>query len=196
MLDRRVQLNVAGFWNEMSNQQILRLLSPTVTFVDNAGHTRAKGFDATLSVLPVKNFRIDGAMTVQKARFTKYLSGTLDFSGNHQLRSPDFMASLSAEYTVPLGNGEIALRGDVFHQSKVFFDGANLSLPGGFQPGYTLANAQIAFRPGAGNLEVALWAKNLTSEKYYRNIAIQGTAGIGVPGEPLTAGMSLSWKLR
>ena len=196
MLDRRVQFNVAGFWNEMSNQQILRLLSPTVTFVDNAGHTRAKGFDATLSVLPVKNFRIDGAMTVQKARFTKYLSGTSDFSGNHQLRSPDFMASLSAEYTVPLGNGEIALRGDVFHQSKVYFDGANLSLPGGFQPGYTLANAQIAFRPGQGNLEVSLWAKNLTSEKYFRNIAIQGTAGIGVPGEPLTAGMSLSWKLR
>lgn len=196
MLDRHVQFNAAAFWNDISNQQILRLLSPTITFVDNAGHTRAKGVDVTLSVLPFRNFRIDGGMTYQHARFTKYLSGAADYSGNHQLRSPDFTASVGAEYKVPLPNGEIVLRGDWFHQSAVWFDGANLTLPGGFQPAYDLINAQVAFRPGEGNLDIALWAKNLGKERYYRNIAIQGTAGIGVPGEPLTAGISLSWKLR
>jgi len=195
-LDRHVVLNIAAFHNDIVNQQILRLPTPTVTLVDNAGGTRAKGVDVTLSLLPFSGLRIDGSMTYQQARFTRYLNGTIDYAGNHQLRSPDFTATLAAEYTIPLKAGEIALRGDMFHQSKIFFDGANLSLPGGFQPGYTLFNARLSFRPGGGNFDIAAYVRNLTNKQYYRNIAVQGPSGVGTPGEPLTAGLSVSWKLR
>ncbi len=195
-LDRHVILNLAAFHNDIVNQQILRLPTPTLTLVDNAGGTRSKGIDATLSLLPIAGLRIDASMTYQQARFTKYLNGTVDYAGNHQLRSPDFTATLAAEYTVPLKSGEIVLRGDMFHQSKIFFDGANLSLPGGYQPQYTLYNARVSFRPGEGNFDVSLYVRNLTNKHYWRNIAVQGPTGVGTPGEPLTAGLSLAWKLR
>jgi len=195
LLDRRLILNLAAFHNDIVNQQILRLPTPTVTLVDNAGGTRAKGVEATISILPVSNLRIDGALTYQQARFTKYLNATVDYAGNHQLRSPDFTATLAAEYTVPLKNGEIALRGDLFHQSTVYYDGANTSLQGAFQPAFTLLNARLSFRPGNGNFDVSLYVRNLTNKRYLRNIAVQAPSAIGYPGDPLTAGINVMWKL-
>jgi iron complex outermembrane receptor protein len=133
-------------------------------------------------------------MTLQHARFVTYLDGPLNYAGNAQLRSPDFSGNYSAEYAVGLpGNSQLVLRGDYSYESKQFFDAANSTTAGSYQPGYGLANARITYVPARGDWSVALWAKNLGNTHYYQNVLILAPTGLAVAGEPLTFGGSFKF---
>jgi iron complex outermembrane receptor protein len=90
----------------------------------------------------------------------------------------------------------VRFRAEYFYQSKVFFDAANSSYDGAYQPSYGVLNGSITYTPAAGNYDVSLYGKNLADEEYYRNVAIQGRYGLGVPGDPLTYGLKFSWRYK
>ncbi|BCW90917.1 Vitamin B12 transporter BtuB [Alphaproteobacteria bacterium SO-S41] len=202
--DNRLRVNVALFDTRIDNQQILRIPTAGTSIIDNAGKTRTQGVDVSISAVLSDYFRIDWSSTFQHARFEEYLSncaGTppvcgANFAGNRQLRSPDFQTSVTAEANIPLGgSGELTLRGEYAYQSQVFFDAANTTTPGTFQPGYGIFNARITYTPPAGNWDVSVFGKNLSDEEYYRNVAISGPSGVGTPGDPMTFGVTLNWRL-
>jgi len=192
--DRRLTANIAGFWADIGNQQILRIASAGVTIIDNAGKTRSKGVDISLSARPTSRLRLDVSATLQRARFREYVSNGISFAGNHQLRSPDVQVSVAGEYAVPLSVGDLTFRGDYAYQSKVYFDAANTSTPNGFQPGYGVVNGRITFAPAGANWDVGVWGKNLADKRYFRNVVINGPTGIGTPGDPRTWGVTLNWR--
>jgi iron complex outermembrane receptor protein len=195
-LDRHLQVNAALFRADISNQQILRIPSAGVTIIDNAGETFADGIDLSISALVTPNLRFDLNTTVQKARFSEYISNGVDFAGNHQLRSPDTSVSFVGEYTVPLTDlGDLRLRGEYSYQSDTYFDAANTSSLNAFQPSYSLVNARVTYEPSQGNWDISIFGKNLTDEEYFRNVAISGPSGLGTPGDPLTYGVSVNWRL-
>jgi iron complex outermembrane recepter protein len=188
--DRKLQVNVALFRADISNQQILRIGAVAVQTIDNAGATRTDGADVSIAVVPVAGLRFDANMTFQRARFRTYQNGALSYAGNHQLRSPDFMGSYGAEYGMNVANGTLTLRGEYTYRSTEYYDAANTVGTGLYQPGYGLVNARLSWMPASGAWEVAAFAKNLGDEKYLRNIAVSGTTGLAVPGDPLTFGVS------
>jgi iron complex outermembrane receptor protein len=193
----RLTANVALFRADIDDQQILRIPSAGLTIIDNAGKTRTKGVDVALTARPVSALRVDFNATFQHARFREYLSNGVSFAGKHQLRSPDRQISIVAEYTVPVGEvGDILLHGEYAYQSKVFFDAANTSSMNAYQPGYGLVGGRIIFRPAKGDWDFAVWGKNLGDKRYFRNVAISGPSGLGTPGDPLTYGVSINWRLR
>lgn len=194
--DGRVTLNVAGFWADIDDQQVLRIPSAGVTIIDNAGKTRTKGVDVTLSARPTPQLRLDLAATLQRARFREYVSGGVSFAGNHQLRSPDVAVSAAAEYIVPLAAGDLMFRGEYAYQSKIFFDAANTRSENAYQPGYGLLSGRIVFTPADADWDVALWGKNLGDKRYFRNVAISGPTGLGTPGDPRTFGVTVNWRYR
>lgn len=197
LLDNRLRINVAGFYQVMQDQQVLRIPSPTLLITDNAGETETYGADIAISIAPVPRLRIDLNTTLQRARFTRYDSLGQDFVGNNQLRSPDFSGTVVAEYRAPLGSfGELTFRADYFRQSEIYFDAANTSTFRAFQPTYGVANARIILQPANRPWEVAAWVKNFTDERYFRNIAITGPSGLGTPGDPLTFGATLNLNFR
>jgi iron complex outermembrane receptor protein len=192
--DRHLRVNLALFRAEVTDQQILRVLGNSTNVIDNAGATRTTGVDSLINIV-FGDFRIDAATTYQEARFRQYLTGTTSYAGRSQLRSPDLTGSYGAEYAINLGEREIVLRGEYTYQSKSFFDAANTASYGLYQPGFGLVNARIAYRPTDAGWEIAGWAKNITNERYFRNIAVSGTTGLAVPGDPATYGVSLRWSL-
>ena len=203
-LDNRLRVNIALFDTRIDDQQILRIPSAGLSIIDNAGKTRTKGMDVAVSAVLSEYFRVDWAATFQKARFDEYLTNcagsppvcATNFAGNRQLRSPDFQTSVTAEAMIPLGSsGELTLRGEYSYQSKVYFDAANISTPGAFQPGYGIFNARITYTPPTGNWDVSIFGKNLTDKEYFRNIALSGPSGVGTPGDPLTYGLTFNWHL-
>ncbi|MBL8651136.1 MAG: TonB-dependent receptor [Sphingopyxis sp.] len=204
--DNRLRLNVALFDTRITNQQILRIPTPGTSIIDNAGRTRTRGIDVALQAAIGDYLHIDWNTTYQHARFREYFSncsGTppvclADFAGNRQLRSPDFQTSFVADLKIPLGGdaGNMTLRGEYSYQTKVFFDAANSSGPGAYQPGYGLLGGRIGYEADDGRWSVALFAKNLTNRKYFRNVAISGLSGVGTPGDPQSFGVSLNWRLR
>ena len=196
LLDGRLRVNVAGFLQIMEDQQILRIPSPALLIIDNAGETEAYGADIQISAVPVPRLRIDLNATIQRARFTRYDSLGQNFVGNNQLRSPDFSGSATVEYRAPLGGfGDLTFRAEYFRQTKIFFDAANTSAFQAFQPAYGVLNGRVILQPEGGRYELAAWIKNATDEKYFRNVAIQGPSGLGTPGDPLTFGATLTLNL-
>jgi len=195
-LEGRVTANVAGFWADIDDQQILRIPVVGLTIIDNAGKTRTKGVDFTFTARPTPQLRLDFNTTLQKARFREYVSNGISFKGNHQLRSPDVAISAAAEYTVPLSVGDLTFRADYSHQSKIFFDAANISTENAFQPGYSLVNGRITFSPSNSNWDLSVWGKNLGDKEYFRNVAISGPSGVATPGDPRTYGVSVNWRFR
>lgn len=193
--DRRLRANVSIFRAEVTNQQILRTVvtaGVSNNVIDNAGRTKTDGVDIALTATPLSGLRLEANATFQRARFTKFDSNGVSFAGKSQLRSPDYTGSYAAEYTFDLGeSGGLTARVEYTYQSEVFFDTANTALPGVYQPGYGLVNARLTYAPARANWEVAVWGKNLGGEEYYRNIAVSGVTGLGVPGDPTTYGVAL-----
>ena len=188
---RRFLADVAVFRSDIKDQQVLTALSATNLVIDNAGATRDYGMDLTLNAKPWPSLTLGANMTIQHARFVTYLDGPLNYAGNAQLRSPDFSGNYSAEYIVGLaGTSQLVLHGDYSYESKQFFDAANSTTSGSYQPGYGLANARITYVPGQGDWSLAIWAKNVGNTHYYQNVLILAPTGLAVAGDPLTFGGS------
>lgn len=202
--DNRLRLNISLFDTRIEDQQILRIPSAGITVIDNAGKTRTRGVDVSVSAVLNDYLRFEWNATFQHARFEEYRSNCsgappvclVNFAGNRQLRSPDFQTSFIGELRVPLGeSGDVTLRGEYSYQSKVFFDAANTSTPNAFQPAYGIVNARLIYTPPSENWDLSIYGKNLTDEEYYRNVAISGPSGLGTPGDPLTYGFSFNWHM-
>lgn len=197
--DRRLTVDAALFWSDITDQQILRIIGPAQQIIDNAGATRTKGVDLNVVVKPIANFRVDAAATFQRARFERYQNGTIDLAGNHALRSPDFAGAFSAEYDIPLAGGaDLTLRGEYAYQSTRYFvlgSDEPPRVPGFYQPGYGLANARLSYTSSGGNWSVALWGRNLEDTRYLRNLGGSSGSGMGAPGDPRTYGVSFHWSL-
>jgi iron complex outermembrane receptor protein len=197
LLDRTVTLNVNLFLSKIRDQQVLQTLPGAINLVSNAGETTAKGFDVSIKARPIRALRLTGDFTYQEARYDRYetlVAGVLnDFAGNTQFRSPDVSLALSAEYDVDLGSaGRLTPAVQYSYRSKLFFTAANLETPGLFQPGYDLADARVTYTPARGDWDLAAWVKNIGDTRYFRNIVVIGTTGIGGPGDPTTFGGTLN----
>lgn len=196
--ERRLIANAALYRSDITDQQILRITGPALQTIDNAGETRTDGLDLSINARPIPELRLGADMTFQTARFDVYdNAGAASFKGNSQLRSPDFMGAFSAEYDIELGDqGKLTLRGEYLVRSRTFFDAANTRVDGTYQPGYGLVNVRATYAPGEGDWQVSVWGKNLGDEEYFRNLTPSGATSLGVPGDPLTFGVTLDVNFR
>ena len=192
--DRRFLANVAVFLSNITDQQISQNVTPILVVVDNAGATRDYGVDLTLDVKPIPQLILSAAMTVQHARFKSYVEGGVNYAGDAQLRSPDLGENYGLEYDLALAGGStLALHAAYSYESRQFYDIANSTAPGLFQPGYGIANARVEFSPVHGDFRVGLWGNNLGNTHYYQNIAVSAPAGLAVPGVPRTYGVAIDY---
>ena len=195
LFDRKLTFNLDLFLSKIRNQQILQTLPGAVNLVSNAGATTAKGADLSIKARPFSNLRLTGDLTYQRARFDRYQSlvGTVqsDFTGNTQLRSPDFTGAIGVEYDIDLqASGKLTLAGQYNYRTRLFYTVNNLTTRGLYQPGYGLADGRLAYTPRKGNWDVSAWVRNIANVHYFRNIVVIGTTGLAQPGDPTTFGGS------
>lgn len=197
LLDRTLTFNIDLFLSKIGNQQVLQTLPGAVNLVSNAGRTTAKGVDIQIKARPVPALRLTGDLTYQEARYDRYLTlfGGVqqDFSGNTQFRSPDITVAGSAEYDFDLGTaGTLTPAIQYSYRSKLFYTAGNLTTPGLFQPGYSIADARLTYMPTGGNWDVTAWVRNIGGTKYFRNIVVIGTTGLAQTGDPSHFGGSFN----
>ncbi|QTD57267.1 TonB-dependent receptor [Parasphingorhabdus cellanae] len=187
LLDRRLRVNFAAFWNDYSDKQE-ETTQPTneapftSSTVQNVASARFRGFEIEVSALPVDDLRIDLSLGYLDAKYTdftallspaRYIStpaqpaGTLleaDFSDLTPRRAPEFTGSLSLNYSVDVGFGELVLNGQgryVSEQQMDFFNDERGLLPESF---LFDAAATLQFGgPNQDNFSVTLFGKNLTN---------------------------------
>ena len=207
--DRRITLNLAGFWTEVKDYQA------TVTngqlgvirgYLANAGKVRSRGIELDSNIRPSDRFRayFNGAFTDAKyvdfkdAPCPPELAGGsasppfCDISGQRLPGISRYSLSWGGEYNVPAGNGEVYLGYDASYRSRF---SSNPS-PSAYTwiGGYSLHNFRIGYRQG-DDLNIFAWVRNAFAKDYFELLSVQsGSTGliVGQPGDPRTFGLTVS----
>ena len=135
--DRTVRANLAGFYYDYTNLQVSKVINSAV-ITENAASAALYGAELELTVLPARGFQIDGAFSYLHSEYKDFSSldparptlGVLNLDGNRLTQAPKFTVNAGAQYTQPVGNGDLTLRGEMNYTSRVFFTAFNIDSVG------------------------------------------------------------------
>ncbi len=191
LLDNRMQLNLAGFYYDYSNQQIAQIIGAT-SFL-RAANGRVFGGEAELALQATDAIRFDASVGYLNSKYggntidpTNPASLTLNINGNPFPNAPKWTASAGVDVTlVDTGPHKLQVRGDLQYMGRYYFDpfgsygqspcdkpaagslvlAATPEIACG-NPAYTLLNARATYTYN-NNVSISVWGKNLTDKFYY-----------------------------
>ena len=176
LLDRRLRVNLAAFKIRYRDFQqgaggsnIGRPELPLVVF--SFGDAKAKGFEAEVTAIPLRGLTLTGGLSYTDFKLTRVNPVFTAFGPVEPWLRPKWTANVAASYeSEPVwGEARVVARLDGGWHSKIASPGVNLPV----RPGYEdiqysgkewLVNGRLALRDiklSRGDLEVALWARNL-----------------------------------
>lgn len=188
-LDGKLSVDADLFYIDWRHTQLTYTYVGIGTITTNAGHAGSKGGELTVSATPIEGLRFDLSYGYTYARFLSYRkSDKQDFTGNRLPMTPENTFSANVNYTkrhwgwldkFMINAGVNALGSICWAEDNVVK-----------QPFYAVANAKVAFTKNIFTWEV--WAKNLTSTKYFANLMTVSTGSYIQRGKPFTIGTSIS----
>lgn len=212
LLDRRLRLNGALFWNDITNPQVLTTINKGLTNgigLTNAKSARVKGFELTMEAVVAEGLSLRAATTYLDGKYRDFTNAPyflplppgqgvaapviMSANGNRMSRVPEWRWDAGVNYTVESGIGKFVADTSLSHMGNFKWDADNLLT----QRSYTLLNASLSLTPASLDwLTVQLWGKNLTKEKYYETEqeVVGGTGYIATAAAPRTYGVELTMK--
>ncbi|MEY4889001.1 MAG: hypothetical protein RIQ75_131, partial [Pseudomonadota bacterium] len=212
LFDRKLRLNVTGFYNELKDAQLTLLSCPQFggpgpcALPQNAGDATQKGIEIEAFFKPTAVLTLDAS-----ASYLKYTYKCVDpqvvgsaLPAGVCSSDPTVIAALNdpaqgwqwnvgAQYEADLGDtGTLTPRIDVNRQNRL---PGNVLRPAagsaseifGQVPGYTIANARLTWKNAASDLNVSLEVTNLFDKYYFPSkFDLSTLAGsvLGNPGRP------------
>ena len=214
-LDRKVTLNVAGYWTEIGDYQtaITEQVPDTVNFrqyIANIPGVRSRGFEGDLSVAPNERLSFYASAAYADTTYSDYpnapqaperlnLDGKQDLTGAQLPGVPKFTYTLGGDASAPLGalgarDLSLYVHADYSHRST--FNTSSSDSIYADVPAFGIANARIGFRTDDGLFDLSLWARNLFDKDYFQTLSAQNTGIVtALIGEPRTVGLTLRTKL-
>ena len=213
----RGTFDVAAFYNDLSNQQLLVLLSPNeaglppISSILNAGKSTISGVEVSTSITPFKGFTIDGAYTYLDTDLQKTTTPTVaagapytpvasEQAGDVLPLSPANKLALTGTYTLPLDAsiGNISMGATFIHVDSMLTNYSEPKTNGTYGlfdtvPSRNLLNLNLNWKEvGGSNFDIALFATNVLDKHYYTFFGpLLGSTGLatGAVGEPMMFGM-------
>jgi len=198
LLDRHLRINAAAYYTDYTGiQRSTTLISPTgalITVVNNANSGEVYGAEVEVTARPVDNLTLGGAFNWTHTAYKDYFDAILGDRTDELFAVPEYQFSATVKYVVPLGPDELSFFGayrwqdDVTFRSEATFDDTVT------QKAFGQLEGRIAYHMGNPDIELAVFGKNLTNEKYFTNfLAFDRNLGynIGFVGEPRTYGLEL-----
>lgn len=173
LFDRRLRLNAAAFYFDLSDQQIqVTGASGPGIFLSNAGASTIKGFEIEAEAAPVDRLRLTAALGYTHATFDRFetIKGgvAVNLKGNTLAYAPRWTASGSASYDFDLGNDYgLQLGTDWSYRTQVYFDSFNVPYTGDNH--LLLGNARITLTSPEhlGQWHISAYVNNLTNKEYH-----------------------------
>ena len=186
LMDGRVQLNGALFYNDADNLQATVFKGATRTrVIENTGKSDTQGIELDVVALLSENVMINASYG--------YLDEDFDEPGRIQV-SPKNTASLGGQYDYYLDFGLLTARLDASYSDEYYLNPDNRNA---YTDARTLLNARLSLSElevARGNLSVALWGTNLTDEEYRVHGTDFGDYIAYSWGDPRTYGVDVSWQ--
>jgi iron complex outermembrane receptor protein len=179
LLDGRMQVTTAAFYNDYRNLQITAHANPAhaniILVIVNGGAARSYGVEGSLAwrIADPLTLGVNAAYLNAKYKDLKVTDTTVlvpfDLSGTTMVNAPKFQLSLTAALDQPISD-RLHLIGNVVasRTSKILFQQSGLPgvLPAAAQAGYWLANARLGVRTADERYEAAVSVSNLFDKGY------------------------------
>jgi len=205
LLDRRLRIDVAAFYNDYSDMQVFTQINspvfgnPPVNVLDNAPKAHTQGIDLSVIGKPTGNLTITENLGLLQTRLDQYTvtrdPSSPNYSGNRLPLSPQVSSSTIVDYTQPVPKGDLDVQLSFNYKSKQFFDTSNDPLT--TQSAYWIENARVSYSFKEAHWEVAAYVHNLSGEKYLID-AFDLTSPFGliedVVGRPREFGVELNYR--
>jgi len=205
--DRRLRVNLSGYYTEVEDiQRTLTLSSATavVTRVGNAGKLRVYGGEFEMSAIVFPGLQVSATAGFVEAKYLEYFDGVRDRRSDRIAYVPSDSATFSATYNVDTGIGPLTVRGDYIHTGEIDFDPYNEptdpnndALIAATHAGPSdIFNARATLELDNG-VEVALFGRNLTDRRDVTNgLIIAAPIGYALQHrrEPRTFGISATYR--
>jgi iron complex outermembrane recepter protein len=209
-LNRRVRLNVAAYYTDLSNIQRSTYVtgpdgSPAIR-IGNAGKARIYGGEAELTALLFEGFQVIATGAITKPKYIRYFDGQQDRSNDYYTYVPQYTFSLSGDYSHDISFGKLLLRTDYAWSSRIYFDPSNNLA----NPDNNLIRQSISAKPlgilnaraglsfGDGQFELAVFGRNITSNRSV-TVGTLASAPLGYTffrrREPATFGVTATVKI-
>lgn len=184
LFDRKVRLNLSGFYNDYKNIQlpigdcsVLDGFAPgTGPFpcaaIQNAGDGEMYGLEAEFAASPIEGLDIDASLSWIDGKWKR-----IDVAAQGALRvedpitTPAWRGSLGIQYRADLGtSGSITPRFDLSYVGKQTIGrliNGGVFGPLDYNPSITLGNARLTWRNEDEDLSISLEVQNLFDKYYY-----------------------------
>ncbi len=187
LLDRRLRLNIGGFYYDYTNLQVAQFLGISQT-ITNGAKARLYGLDADLSAKLTPDLSLSAGVELLHARFTDYRNAvgstprptggaavfSVNASGNRIPQSQKVAATAAADYERNVSFGKLRFNVTMNYNGNYYFEADNFLR----QPAYTIINGSINWTSPSSDLSVSLWLRNLLNERVITNATTQG---VGYP---------------
>lgn len=197
-LDRRLRVNAAAFVYKYDDLQVSDFQAGSTILV-NAGKATVSGLELEITAIPVEGLTASLAYGYTDFEYDEFVVGGVDLADTAVPSfAPDQTASASLEYVFAhFPVGQLSMRADASYSASYTFETFSTLYDKASER--TLVDARIALKQlpvGGGDLEVALWGKNLTNESYREFGVDFGALGFAVNtwGDPRMYGMDLLYK--
>jgi iron complex outermembrane recepter protein len=184
LLDRRLRLNIAAFYNSYLNVQEQRVELAS-SGVINGPPAKIYGLDLDLQAQVTHALRLSSGFEYLHARFVgsdpplpigtpcgcvPEVSGSVE--GNRLPDSPDAVVTVSADYSFTVLGGETGANATFEHNTGWYSEPDNVI----HQPAYSKLNLSVRWTSPDTRYTMALWCNNVT------NVAVLGSGATGVDG--------------
>lgn len=209
LLDRRLRVNVAGFYYDYSNIQLQRVSNGIVQLL-NAASAEVYGADAEVTAIPVEGLTLRGGLSLLHSRYgdfpgavlstpnrdpaTGALVGGNTFSsfnadGKHTVNSPEYTVNLSATYETRVNDHKLSFSASYFRSGRFYWEVDNRTS----QEPYDLVSGEASWTLPSDRFTVRLWGRNLTDTEYYTQVTQQEIGDGAIAAAPRTFGVALDF---
>jgi iron complex outermembrane receptor protein len=205
LLDGRLRVNASAFHYEYKDLQIFSTVRTSSgdnsSILDNISKARVDGLDLDMAWRPLRGLTLGLALGYMDGEYEDFISEGRDFSGLDLVNAPELTLTGRASYEWPTAMGTFTLAGNAAYTSEVDLDFRdNLDSTVDFDraraqfvaDAHTLIDARAAWRNLAGNVEAAVWARNITNEEVLTHTTFGTAEAVLFYDAPRSVGVNLT----
>ena len=202
LLDRKVQLNLAGFYYDYKDKQISAYFADPIytalARLDNIPKSEAYGVEGELTVRPARPLTLMANALWLKTRINGYVGTNAagqsqNFDGARFIYSPEWTLSGTALFDQPLTNDlSFTANTNVRWQSRqttIFERNPLYDIKA-----YTVVNAGFGVKATDESWALNVWARNLFDEYYWNAVASNANIVVRFPGQVRTYGATATFR--
>jgi iron complex outermembrane receptor protein len=210
-LDRRLRVNLTGFYYDYSDLQVQSLIAPGVVSIGNAASATVRGLELETVAKPVTRVTLTLNYALLDSKYDRFsnsavpsqlrsyvnssprytpATNTFDATGNRLTAAPASSVSASAQYERPFANGSAFIRSEYYWQDRAYYDPSNAQIMS--QKPYDLINLSIGYENTQNGWSARVIAKNIADTRYLITIAANGIVPAGLAGDPRTIALQLT----